>query len=164
MPSKAVIKAIKALVQAGTILAQDVVDEARKKKGSPLYKYFESKGAWNDKKAAEEWRLSLARQLISSVKVQVITSEVVLTAPRYVSDPRAFPKMGGSYVSVSRIRTEEDSAREVLIAEFKRAAAALARAKNLSAAFDLENAIECIVKQVDELRAGLGSAEAHGTA
>ena len=48
----------------GGLTAKIVVDEA-KPKGSPLHNQFQ----WNDKKAAEEYRLQQARHLVAAVTV-----------------------------------------------------------------------------------------------
>ena len=53
------------------LLPKDVVDYARKNPESELYKGFE----WNDTKAAEEYRLIQARQIIYNIRVIPLEDE-----------------------------------------------------------------------------------------
>jgi hypothetical protein len=65
----AVAKALEALARrSGGVLTPDQVLAAAARTNSPLHGYF----TWDDTEAARAWRLHQARQLIASVKVQLI--------------------------------------------------------------------------------------------
>jgi hypothetical protein len=65
----AVAKALEALARlSGGVLTPDQVLAAAARTNSPLHGYF----TWDDTEAAKAWRLHQARQLIASVKVQLI--------------------------------------------------------------------------------------------
>lgn len=131
----------------GRVTPKLVVDTARDKK-SPLHPYFE----WDDRKAGEVYRLDQARTLIRSV---VITQEpeIVrdLRVPNFVRDPDQPPDKQG-YISIARVRSDEDAARAVLLNEFGYAASALQRARNVAAALDLEGEVGDIISRVERTR------------
>lgn len=56
-----------ALSEQGGVTPRDVLDTARSD-NSPLHEYFE----WNDKKAADEYRLEQARRMLRSINVRYI--------------------------------------------------------------------------------------------
>lgn len=58
------------LSQQGGVTARDVVDAARSE-NSPLHSYFQ----WNDKVAADEFRLWRARDMLGSIKIRYIEKE-----------------------------------------------------------------------------------------
>lgn len=53
------------LSQQAAVTARDVVDAARSEQ-SPLHQYFE----WNDKVAADSWRVETARRMLRSIKIK----------------------------------------------------------------------------------------------
>jgi hypothetical protein len=61
----------------GSIIAAQIVDDA-KKKTSPLNDYFE----WNDKRAANRWRLRQAAHLLRSIQVMIKDDEGMETETR----------------------------------------------------------------------------------
>jgi hypothetical protein len=154
MVDQSIVVLLKKMEASNKLTADAVAAEAARKKANPqLYEYFASRGCFDPKQSQKNWQLVVARELIRTVKVNVITTTVQVKAPMFVRDPSARPNQG--YVSTVRLRTEEDRAREVLVEEFARASAVLSRAKALAAAFDLENDIEDIVDRIDKLRSGL---------
>lgn len=70
------------------VTARDVVDAARST-NSPLHDYFE----WNDQKAADEYRLWRARDMLGSIKVRYIENDEVKEA-RAFQVTRAAPYEG----------------------------------------------------------------------
>lgn len=126
-------------------LTPDAVVEAARDPDSILHPHF----TWSDTEAAHKQRLSEARALIRSVRVIVRTVPFVVHAPKFVRDPVASPLQG--YVSLSRLATDEDNARAAVIAEFGRAIAALARAKAIAAALNMQDEIEAVERQIEEL-------------
>jgi hypothetical protein len=124
----------------------DVLEDARRPE-SPLHEYFE----WDESKAAQAHRLDQARTLIRSVKIIVTTERRVVTAPYYVRDPDADGDDQG-YVSVPKLMTNADIAREALVAEFARASALLQRARDLAAVLGLEGDVDAIIGTIETVR------------
>lgn len=120
----------------GGRLTPELVVEAARDPASPLHSHFE----WDDPKAAAAHRLDQARTLIRSVKIQVTVADFTLKAPRFVHDPGAERQQG--YITVAKLRTDEDLARESVVAEFARAAAAMNRARVVAAVLGLSGEID----------------------
>lgn len=140
----AVADAIRAIADRnGGRITPDMVVDAARSPASPLHEHF----TWDVREAAEErWR-DQARALIRAVRVEVTTTEFAVRAPIFVRDPAA-PETVQGYVSLGRLRTDEDLAREAVVAEFARAAAALTRAKAIAAALGLADEIEEVRERV----------------
>lgn len=131
----------------GGRLTPDAVVKDARNKDSPLHDQFE----WDVKKAAAAYWIEQARELIVSVKVVIRTEHTRVSAPYYVRDPSAEHDRQG-YVSVPTLRTDQDSARDALISEFGRVAAALTRARALAAALDAGSEVEALLQGVVGLR------------
>lgn len=132
--------------QLGDKLTPAAVLNAAKQAGTALHAYFEQRGAFDPTKAMERYGLIIAREVIRSCKFIVRTETHTFKVPKFVRDPEAAKGEQG-YVSVARLRTDEDMAREALVAEFARAGAVMARAQNLAAAFNLSDEIAAIREQ-----------------
>ena len=128
-------------------LTPEVVVEFAKKKGSPLHDFFE----WDIKKASYANWLAQARQLITSVMVVTTVEKTTVKSVYYVRDPRCEAKEQG-YVSTDTLRTDVDMAREVLIAEFSRAGAALERARTMAKVLSMDGEVENLISGIDRLR------------
>ena len=102
--------------QGGEITAAQVVNEARKPDSS-LHSLFD----WDDQSAAEKHRLTQARTLIRSIRVEIKTETTKVRAVGFVRNPDVDPKEQG-YVSVDSVRSDEDRQRDILLAEFARLA------------------------------------------
>ena len=98
----------------------------------PLHGEF----VWNDRAAAHKHRIDAARRIIASVRVIVTTTTKKVSCVGYVRDPVAAPRQG--YVSVARLRTEREAAREALVAEIARVQSTLERAKELAAGLEVD--------------------------
>lgn len=61
---------LQALAEQGAVTTRDVVDAARSE-NSPLHAYFE----WEDKIAADNWRLETARAMLKSIRVRYIEND-----------------------------------------------------------------------------------------
>lgn len=122
MSTTKVTEILTSLEETGRLTAPAVVDLARSP-NSPLHDFFE----WDDTVAAELHRQAQARTLIRSIKIRVETKTIHFTVPAFVSDPEI-----AGYVSIKRLAGDEDRARDVVVAEFSRAASALNRAKAIS--------------------------------
>ena len=136
--------------QNGGKLTPELVVQSARSKNSPLHDYFD----WDDKVAGVHWRIQQARELIRSIRIEITTSNVIIKAPRFLRDASVASDEQG-YVSVVRLRSDQEMARETVIAEFERAAAALARAKAVAAALDLENKVDELYQQVIRLADGV---------
>ena len=113
----------------GGRLTPDAVVRDAKRKDSPLHSCFE----WDVKKAAAAHWIEQARDLITSIRIVVKTGEQ-------------------GYVSVTKVRTDADMAREVLVAEFGRVADMLRRARELAAALEAQSEVEALLQGVVGLR------------
>jgi len=129
----------------GTITPAIVVADARRK-DSPLHRCFE----WDIKKAAHKHWLEQARNLIRQVRVVVKNDSVTLSAPFFVRDPRA-PDHTQGYVSTQLLRDDSDLARDVIVAEAVRAAAAIRRMREVAAAVNESAAVDGIMNDVMSL-------------
>ena len=130
----------------GRLTPEAVVKDA-KQKDSPLH----SKFPWDVKQAAYQHWLDVARRLIVSVQVVIKTEHTRVRTPYYVRDPAAGSSEQG-YVSVAKLRTEADMARDVLVAEFGRVADMLRRARNLAVALNAEPEVDALITKVVGLR------------
>lgn len=135
-----------AAANGGLLTPEQVVADA-KAKDSPLHAVFD----WNVKDAAHNWWLCQARDLIRSVRVVIRTENTEVQTVGYVRDP-SLPADTQGYRSTASIRSDHDKARDVLIDEFTRAAAALRRARELAAAFALSEQVDFIVEEIDTVR------------
>lgn len=130
----------------GRLTPDDVVRDA-KRKDSPLHTWFE----WDTKKAAQAYWVEQARELITSIRVVVRTESANISSVYYVRDPSA-PKDKQGYVSVTRLRSDTDVAREALVAEFSRVADMLRRARELASVLGCANEVESMLQGVVGLR------------
>lgn len=136
---------------AGGVIAPEAVVEAARDPASPLHGAFD----WDDASAAHEHRIETARKLIRSVKVEVKHHQYTYAGPAYLRQPN---DRSGSYVSVSRLRTDTDAARETVVLEFRRAAMALQRARIVAVLLGLDEEVEGLIGKLDQ---ALSLAERH---
>lgn len=122
----------------GRLIPTMVVNDA-KDPDSPLHSYF----TWDDAEAASQHRLEQARQLIRSVRVEITVHSVPLSVVGYVRDPEVDTNQGG-YRNIVALRSEEDSARAVVVDEMKRVSSAVQRAKTIAAVLGVEEDIKQI--------------------
>jgi len=141
-------EAIQAIADAndGRVTPEQVVDAARDEE-SPLHGHIE----WDDGNAAFAHRLDQARMLIRSVKLVITTQTLKVKSVAFVRDPEKDPRDAG-YVSVTKIKTDEDLKRDVLIQEFSRAAASIKRARVLATVFDMEEDVDQFLVSIDAFR------------
>lgn len=148
MANNQVALALAAIAAAnGGKITPDQVVAAAQDPASPLHECFE----WDDEKAAVEHRRDQARALIRSVEVKVQIGDVVLKAPAYIRDPEAEKAQG--YATVTRLRSNEDIAREAVVAEFSRATSALSRAKAIAAVLGFDGEIAELHQRVTAMAA-----------
>lgn len=133
--------------QAGGDLKPEAVIADAKDKTSPLHGCFE----WDLKKAAHEHWMDTARALIRSVKVEVTIEEVRFTLPAYLKNPQV-PGNETGYVPITKARNDSDMARAIIVDEFKRARAALERARVVAKALSMETTLETMIASIDHAR------------
>lgn len=144
---KEIISRIKKLEdKLGRITPHIVLNDARKV-SSPLHNEFE----WDDSKAGELHRLDQARTLIRSVKIVIVTETQTVKSVAYVRDPGVAVGEQG-YRAIDNLRTEKGLAHEALVAEFVRVSSALRRARDLAAAFNLENEVADLYARAEKLQ------------
>ena len=148
-------KAIKELENEQGRVTPEKLVRAASSRNHPLHDDF----PWDDKIAAHQHRLDVARQIISSVRVIITTETKKISSVGYVRDPEADPKQQG-YVSTARLRTEDDAAREALGVEITRVLSAIERVRELAAALSLEEdfhlALSGAFDMTARMRRGLG--------
>jgi len=143
----AVRRAIQAVEDAEGRITPDAVVRQATDPESPLHRYFE----WDDQKAGHSYRIDQARRLIRLIEVVVTTDTRIITVPLYVRDAKAEGDEQG-YVSLPRLRTEPDTAREMLRTEFSRASACLTRAEDLADALGLRKEVAAAARSVERVR------------
>lgn len=131
-------------------LTPDLVVQEAKNPESILHNLFE----WNDVEAGHQHRLFQARQIITSVRVIITTENKKISTVYYVRDPEADPMEQG-YVSIDKLKSDKDLARESIVMEFSRATAYLQRARNHAEALGMQEDIEALIADVEELKSRL---------
>lgn len=128
-------------------LTPDAVIHDAKDKDSPLHDQFE----WDKTKAAYAHWQDQARALITSVRVIITTETSTIKSIYYVRDPSAASKDQG-YVSVDKLRTDQDMARDALVAEFSRVADLLRRARELATVLEMQDEVTKLIDGTVGLR------------
>lgn len=132
--------------QHGTI-TPDLVVSVAKDPHSVLHDFFE----WDDQKAGAAFRLQQARQLITSVKINIVTENKMISAVSYVRDPR-LPSDEQGYISVASLKTNKDLARDSIRLEFQRAYAHLHRAKTHAEILGMEDQVSSLLNSLEEIK------------
>lgn len=137
---------LKALEKDGVIIPEEVVAFAANHRESLCAAHF----TWDNTEAATKQRLTEARNLIRTVKVQMTVNRLSLTVVGYVRDPDN--EAGKSaYCSVAKIKSDKHAAHEVLIDELKRVNNACERAKRLAKYFENPEVLDEIKARSDAL-------------
>lgn len=131
----------------GGRLTPNVVLEEAKDRDSVLHNLFE----WDDTLAAHQHRIYQARQIITSVRVVITTENRKISTVYYVRDPEAEPTEQG-YVSIDRLKTDKDLAKESIVMEFSRASSYLQRAKAHAQALNMKDEIDALIDDIDEFK------------
>lgn len=150
-------RCIKALEDKfGRITAEKLVEAARDRR-HPMHEDF----PWDDKQAAHERRVDIARRILNSTRVEVTHSTKTISTVGYIRDPDADPGVQG-YVNVTVLRTDREASEEALMAEVTRITSMYERARELAAALDLEDELETALQAALRLRARLRRGPAIG--
>jgi hypothetical protein len=142
--------ACKALENAhGRITAKILVDAARSKT-HPLHNDFD----WNDKTAAHEHRLDVARGILASVRLIITRGKLQIPCVAYVRDPDAASDKQG-YVNTTQLCTEAETAEKTIFAEIAHIQSRLERARELAFGLDLEDEFDAAIKTMLTLKSRL---------
>lgn len=140
--------ALRALEDRGGRITPVKLVTAARDKDHAFHDDFE----WDDQKAAESHRLDQARSILRTwIPARVEGEHVIVRAPTYVRDPTVASDEQG-YIRLSKVKTNEDLSREVLVQEFSRAASALQRAYDIAVALEAKDSIAGLIESVNRLR------------
>jgi hypothetical protein len=147
MSDLAIREALLALEDKEGRLSAERVVAAAKKRSSPLHGCFN----WDDTEAARQYRLDQARTLIRTIKIEVRTEHTTVRTVAYVRDPELAPRVQG-YRALARVQRDADVSREVVAAEFVRAASHLKRARDLASVLATKQEIEDLLERLGILQ------------
>ena len=151
---KAIAKRLAQLSKkAGGLTPDAVVEDARDPK-SPLRSAFPAK-SWNDSWAAEEYRRSVARGIISRFRVETTSVNRGYAAPVFVRDPELTSQRQG-YIPLASVKSDKERAREVLTAEFDRAMVLLRRSAAIADEIGLSDEFSDLLRGAEILQNRLG--------
>lgn len=140
---KLVIKELKIIEDAYGEVTPALIIDASRKRNSILHNYFE----WDNDKAAENWRIAQARNLLSHISVKVVKEGTPVRMQAYQITKSGGPVMGGStYTKFDAI--SEDN----LVYIQKSALTDLLKVKNKLEANDLDAALPYIEKAIKILQ------------
>lgn len=143
------LAAVRALENNRGRVTPEALVRASKKSTHPLHKEF----LWGKEHiAAHKWRIEFAREIIASVRVSTTRADQTISTIGYIRDPEAKPNMQG-YVSMPRLRTEQENAEEALLVEVARVQSCLERAREIAAFLELEPEFEAALLSALELTA-----------
>lgn len=118
----------------GALTSQNVLESARSEK-SPIHSLFE----WDDTKAAEQYRLKQAAQLICNLTVEIETDDKPIECRAYMDISEA---KVGSFINVQSAFQSEESRDVVLRRALNELSAFKAKYKNLLELQDVFDVID----------------------
>lgn len=118
----------------GALTSQNVLESARSEK-SPIHSLFE----WDDTKAAEQYRLKQAAQLICNLTVEIETDDKPIECRAYMDVSEA---KVGSFINVQSAFQSEESREVVLRRALNELSAFKAKYKNLLELQDVFDVID----------------------
>lgn len=130
----------------GRITPDDVV-EAAKDPSSTGHKWF----PWDDKAAAHQHRLDLARAMLSLRVTVRSAAGVAVSVPIFVRDPARPPSVQG-YIATDKV-VAGDYRVAVMDLELSRVEGLLSRVEDIAVAFDLVDDVREVLARVNSLRA-----------
>lgn len=102
---------------------------------------------WDDAKAGKSYRLAQARAIIRTVRIEIQTEVYPVSCVAYVRDPQSQNGKQG-YLNTVKLRSETDLARDAVLAEFRRVASALTRAKEIAVVLGLTDELDALLDQL----------------
>lgn len=130
--------------KSGRLTPELVVRDAEDAR-SPLHSQFE----WDDSKAAEQYRLEQARDLIRSVELKVTTTNYTYSTVGFVRDPDA--GSGQGYIATQRLRMDRRRARDAFDLELVQVVARMERARNLAKILRLEAVWDALIRKMQKI-------------
>jgi hypothetical protein len=137
-------EALEALRDAEGLLHITTVVEAAADPASPLHPHFE----WDDTAAAQRYRLTQARTLIRSQKIQVKIGPAIVRSVEYIPSAVTI----GAYRRLTEIEPGSDDARAVMLRELGRVGGMLGRTRNIAAILDLHHEVDDLLHALSVLR------------
>lgn len=128
-------------------LTPDLVVKDAEDSSSPLHELFE----WDDGVAGHKYRIEQARHVITSVRVVITTEHKAVSTVYYVRDPEAESTEQG-YVSIDKLKSDSDLARESIVMEFSRAASYLQRARIHAEALGMAQEVDALIADVQKFK------------
>jgi hypothetical protein len=128
-------------------LTPDLVVKDAEDSSSPLHELFE----WDDGIAGHKYRIEQARHVITSVRVVITTEHKAVSTVYYVRDPEADSTEQG-YVSIDKLKSDSDLARESIVMEFSRAASYLQRARIHAEALGMAQEVDALIADVQKFK------------
>ena len=129
-------------------ITPDLVIKAAEDPNNVLHHLFE----WDNSKAGNAHRVDQARQIITSVKINIVTESRTISAVSYVRDPRLSNDQQG-YISVAKLKTDKYLAKDSIRYEFQRAYAHLHRAKTHAEILGMEDEVSALLNTLEEVMA-----------
>ena len=129
-------------------ITPDLVIKAAEDPNNVLHHLFE----WDNSKAGNAYRVDQARQIITSVKINIVTESRTISAVSYVRDPRLSNDQQG-YISVAKLKTDKYLAKDSIRYEFQRAYAHLHRAKTHAEILGMEDEVSALLNTLEEVMA-----------
>lgn len=140
-------------VNNGDITPDIVVDDAMNP-DSPLHSCFQ----WDVQKAARaHWR-STARRILSVRYVGHKSSTIVLSTTHYVRDVTK-PGNQQGYVSIVKLKTNEERSRDTVRAECVKAESALTRARIVAEVLGVHDEIDALLDRIISLKLALATTD-----
>jgi hypothetical protein len=146
MIDPAVIERLKSLEVNGVIAVHTAWEDA-KDPDSPLHSHVQ----WDQAKAAYKHQIGQLRELIRSVRLEVVETKHKIKVIGYVRDPDAPPLVQG-YINTARLRDDKDKARSALIREISAAENAMSRAYDVADSVGLSDKVEEIIAMIRGIR------------
>lgn len=118
----------------GGVLTPEAVVATAENKAHPLHVYFD----WNNKEAAQKWRIHQARKLIARTTIEIKQGDRMVVVPEYVRDPERNTRQQGYRRTVS-VRSEREVALDALRLETDRLRGIMRRTEALAEVLDLRD-------------------------
>jgi hypothetical protein len=147
MLSKQKAAAVRALETADHHIEPGEIVDAARDPSSVLHDEF----PWDDKIAAEERRLDIARGLIRFVRMETVVENVSYIAPMYTIDPTRPPK-SQRYIRLTTAGRDREVAERIVVDELNRILAAIRRAQSVAGVLGLSARLEAMLSDATTLR------------
>jgi hypothetical protein len=134
---------VAALADAEGCITPEAVVEAARPEDAPLHGLF----PWDDKVAADKYRLMRARAIIRSVVYLKAERHYGIAMPNFIRDGDRPPREAG-YRSIDSMQGRPDLARKTVLSELSRVRSYLTRAQNIARALGLDQEFDLLMGQI----------------